>query len=633
MLRYNFKLDNGAVEKDIIPVDKVNVLKMHSYEGRDSLLIRCHYTGTNAYKDGKLYVKNTVYLPNSDDDKQILNNDYEFNTRIDITSSNDIDNTFSFFIERYYKLNPVTVSLTHIDGVAYVYFYFNDSHYFVRNDMNGNEYDETKHPYIIYVTFTTESGSVVKIPFSCHYVNNTILRCEYDINDVVFKSLMDVIYDDNEFFENVTINDVESLYSILFSQSTKDEVGDISNIEIYRDNFLFHSYGLTSDERYYNVTTDFYCDKPLFNLSLPFSSQFQTDLEKDANIDEYFTDAEKKKAINSIVDMEKDVYHPCFIKNGKLTQLKSIKFNLHFRKHSHDSNWTTDNDSYWNGTYIANNKVNLMDNVGDNVTENGFFSYNNKSEQSDLLFYLGFTNNDVKFRKNKLKKSFLRLSFYDSMNASDQNLLAYYTIFYDTGKAFTKLMRHFEEDDYQYSMLNVTTGENTNKLNGLRVNREPYSVNGNVNDEDLRISSQFAVSDKYQSNNSSEGFYLYLWKDNDNGTIPTDIYLKVEFNHAGYGRSIPMMMPFVDPKKHNGNNGIKSFQDILDDFNGGGVDKPYGIRQYTKYSYIHLKYKYDKEKQCHVYYLDDNKYGNYGNEVKDNCLILNIYEAKISNKV
>ena len=103
MLRYNFKLDNGAVEKDIIPVDKVNVLKMHSYEGRDSLLIRCHYTGTNAYKDGKLYVKNTVYLPNSDDDKQILNNDYEFNTRIDITSSNDIDNTFSFFIERYYK--------------------------------------------------------------------------------------------------------------------------------------------------------------------------------------------------------------------------------------------------------------------------------------------------------------------------------------------------------------------------------------------------------------------------------------------------------------------------------------------------------------------------------------------------
>ena len=104
--------------------------------------------------------------------------------------------------------------------------------------MSGNEYDETKHPYIIYVTFTTDSGNVVKIPFSCHYVNNMILRCNYDINDVAFKSLMDIIRDGNEFFENVTIDDVESLYSILFSQSTKDEVGDISNIEIYRDNFL-----------------------------------------------------------------------------------------------------------------------------------------------------------------------------------------------------------------------------------------------------------------------------------------------------------------------------------------------------------------------------------------------------------
>ena len=181
-------------------------------------------------------------------------------------------------------------------------------------------------------------------------------------------------------------------------------------------------------------------------------------------------------------------------------------------------------------------------------------------------------------------------------------------------------------------MINTINSENTNKLNGIRVNREPYSTKGIPNDEDLRISSQFTVSDKYQSNNSSEGFYLYLWKDNDSGIIPSDIYLKVEFNHAGYGRSIPMMMPFVDPKKHNGTNGIKSFQNILDDFNGNGVDKPYGIRQYIKYSYIHLKYKYDKENQCHAYYLDDNVYGNYDSSVKDNCLALNLYEAKISDK-
>lgn len=633
MLRYNFKLDRGATEKDIIPVDKVNVLDMHSYDKRDSFLVKCHCSSKiNIQKSSKIYTKNTVILPN--DEKPYNNNsNYEFDATLTITSVNCSENTFSFFIERYYKLKPITVSLTRIDGIAYVYFYFDESHYFNKFDMLGNVIDETQHPYILYIPSFNGDGNRIMIPFSCHYVTNSILRCNYEIAEDVFKIIVNKIKENDEFFENVTLDDVTNLYNALFKQTTTDIVGDISNIEIYRDNFLFHSYGLTLDEKYYNITTDFYKDKPLFNLSIPFSSLFQTDLEKDANIDEYFTEAEEKKAINAIVDMEKDVYHPCFIKNKQINLLKSLKFNLHFRKHSLDDNWTTDNESYWNGTYITNGNVNLMNNVGDSVENNGFFSYSDKSEQSDLLSYLGFTNNDVKYRKNKLKKSFLRLSFYDSMNASNQNLLAYYTIFYNAGEAFTKLMRHFEDDDYSYSSLNPTDNKNTNKLDGIRVNREPYSSNGTVNNEDLRISSQFTVSDKYQSNNSSEGFYLYLWKDNDNGVMPTDIYLKVEFNHAGYGRSIPMMMPFVDPKKHNGNNGIKSFQDILNDFNNNGVDKPYGIRQYIKYSYIHLKYQYDKIKQCHVYYLDDEQYGNYGNSVKDNCLTINLYEAKISDKV
>lgn len=633
MLRYNFKFNRNITEKDIIPVDKISVLDIHSYNKRDSLLVNCHCSSNiNIQKRGKVYTKNTIILPN-DEKPYGSNSDYEFNTTLTIVSVNEAENTFSFFIERYHRLNPVTVSLTHIDGIAYVYFYFDESHYFSKFDMNNEVIDESQDPYIIYIPFFNEDRKRIMIPFSCHYVTNSILRCNYEITEDTFKSIVNKIKETNEFFENVTLDDVTSLYNVLFKQSTTDTVGDISNIEIYRDNFLFHSYGLTLDEKYYNVTTDFYRDKPLFNLSVPFYSSFQTDLEKDANINEYFTEAEEKKAINAIVDMEKDVYHPCFVSNKQFNLLKTIKFNLHFRKHSLDDNWTTDNESYWNGTYVANGKVNLMNNVGDSVESNGFFSYSDKSEQSDLLSYLGFTNNDVKYRKNKLKKSFLRLSFYDSMNASNQNLLAYYTIFYNTGEAFTKLMRHFEDENYSYSSLNPDDNKNTNKLNGIRVNREPYSLNGAVNDEDLRISSQFTISDKYQSSNSSEGFYLYLWKDNDNGVIPTDIYLKVEFNHAGYGRSIPMMMPFVDPKKHNGNNGIKSFQDILNDFNNNGVDKPYGIRQYMKYSYIHLKYQYDKAKQCNVYYLDDEQYGNYGNSVKDNCLILNLYEAKISDKV
>lgn len=94
-------------------------------------------------------------------------------------------------------------------------------------------------------------------------------------------------------------------------------------------------------------------------------------------------------------------------------------------------------------------------------------------------------------------------------------------------------------------------------------------------------------------------------------------------------------MPFVDNKKHKDKTAaIKKFQEILDDFNNKGSDKPYGIRQYLKYSYIHFKYRYDKENLRHVYYLDEDTYGKYYNNNwiydNDGVLSFNLYEAKIS---
>ena len=106
--------------------------------------------------------------------------------------------------------------------------------------------------------------------------------------------------------------------------------------------------------------------------------------------------------------------------------------------------------------------------------------------------------------------------------------------------------------------------------------------------------------------------------------------MKVEFNHAGYGRTIPFMMPFKDPNKEEG-NGIKTFRDILDDWNS--EDGKYGARRYMKYSYIHFKYKYDKRYKRHIYYLDDEFYGknpkNGGVHYDDNIMVINLYEAKM----
>ena len=62
------------------------------------------------------------------------------------------------------------------------------------------------------------------------------------------------------------------------------------------------------------------------------------------------------------------------------------------------------------------------------------------------------------------------------------------------------------------------------------------------------------------------------------------------------------------------------------------TDGHYGIRQYMKFSYIHLKYKYDKDNDKHIYYLDPETYGNIdfpkgkdGNKE----IVINLYEAKV----
>jgi hypothetical protein len=172
---------------------------------------------------------------------------------------------------------------------------------------------------------------------------------------------------------------------------------------------------------------------------------------------------------------------------------------------------------------------------------------------------------------------------------------------------------------------------------GAKVNME-YAPDDyqNIPDEELekhRLSSQFVITDTYSSKSSSEGFNFYMWSDNDRGNIPTDLYMKIEFNHAGYGRTIPFMMPYYDYRKE-GRYGIKTFEDIVSDWrNGHG----YGIRKYLKYSYIHLKCRYDKEKNKRVYYLDPDTYGSYAyynsegnNDSSPNELEINLYEAKVT---
>lgn len=376
----------------------------------------------------------------------------------------------------------------------------------------------------------------------------------------------------------------------------------------------------------------------IFNIPITIENNFQTDLFKEELLTTTFVEKEKEKVINRIVNMEKQVYYPVYIKDdGSKDFIDKIEFNLHFRERSGES-WLVDNDKFWNGT---NNDTNpptapkCSANTGNTV-------FSIVSNQSDLLSYLNFTNNDVRYQKNKLKKSFLRLLFYDSLNQTNQNLLYSSTIFVDSGSLFGKYCRYIEDEPYLYDK-DGTIEEGV----GIKVDREPScdllkkydktltnccSEKSDEIREKLRLSSQFVVEDKYNNKASSEGFYLYLFSEDDPKLVGKDIYMKVEFNHAGYGRTLPFMCPTNDV------NGCPlSYQEIINEWykykDSDNEVVGFPVKKYYSYTYIKLECIYDKKLKKHVYYFT-NQCSSDSTEVKnvnedDRKMIINLYEAKV----
>lgn len=612
MLKYRINERNFLNNDNKLNVSTFNIVDVYNSDNLKKQIMVCTCDNLKGLKDkSKIVSRSIVKLSNGDN---VLNEKtYEFLNDIVVRNVNENENKFTFLIDKLYHLKVNKAEIAIKDNVKNIYFYFETSHFFEKND--------TIKLYLNYL----RDGLIHYDEITFIYTSNNILRIKYDSLDDYLKNLL---------FKN------------------NENVSFCENIKFYQDQFFYRDV----------ITTTFFVDRPIETIKIPIQQKFETNMFQSDALQTNFVDYEKKKAINRINDLEKDVYIPMYVdKNNNSEPIYEIRFNLHFREHRGDD-WLVSSESYWNGTYVdENEEVQFMNESDD--TDKPFFSYKDESYQSDLLSYLNFTNTDVRFQKNKLKKSFLRLSFYDSVNPTNQNLLYYSTIFMDSGMYFTKYIKHIE--DKPYSMMNYEWSEETSeyelnpKLNmtGIRVNREPmkdlinehtnnlkeinlqWDVNKEKNEmdaiEELRLSSQFVVKDKYNSNSSSEGFYIYLWKDNEMGLMPQDLYMKVEFNHAGYGRTIPFMLPFWDNAKH-GIKGIKTFEEILNDWNDkwedekwkNGTDGKYGARQYSKFSYIHFKYRYDNVNNQHIYYLDSDFYGeDFYND--DNILTINLYEAKM----
>ena len=410
------------------------------------------------------------------------------------------------------------------------------------------------------------------------------MREDHELSFEMTTQMIHSLFEDNHqlhFVQTIQKKDLDErdemllvLFCHLFANNSDD------NIYFYDLDFLFEK----SDWRRVKSDLRWGCHR-LFNLKMIENAndngmasreKFRmTDTAKTELLSEHFVEKEKKKAINGITDIEKDVYYPCIsnLAKNKFTDVYTIKFNLHFREHREDD-WIVENDSLWNGIkqqieYVkgTDESVKITEEAYNALTDEQKAEYvrravegtaeiakvtinNNgtnsvkaltKDDSSDLLTFLNFTNDDVHYQKNKLKKSFLRLLYFDSMNPGNQNLLGYSTIFFDTGDMFAKYVRYIEEDNcYSVGADKKSFGKykETGKYKtGIRVDRD---IDG---DDTIRLGSQFVVRSKNTSKASSEGFYVYIWKDN-NSPLPQDLYMKVEFNHAGYGRTLPFMLPY-----------------------------------------------------------------------------------------
>jgi hypothetical protein len=170
-----------------------------------------------------------------------------------------------------------------------------------------------------------------------------------------------------------------------------------------------------------------------------------------------FINIEVERAVNIIFDYEKVKFLP--IKDNKL--INNITYNLNFLKDSS--------------------------------------SYNTKTSWADIEF----VDEDLKLKKNSFIKSFLRLDFYDTDIATNQNLISFITLF-----------PKFSYDD-------------------VRLGRIPSASN---------YYTTFKLGNPLiKRTENGEGFSLFHFKDEVIPTVPKYLYMKATFNNSKSGKSLGFM--------------------------------------------------------------------------------------------
>lgn len=299
---------------------------------------------------------------------------------------------------------------------------------------------------------------------------------------------------------------------------------------------------------YCGSTNSMLCkDSSFYNVGIGVSSDSN---ETDLGVEDYFSEEYAKMIEESLVppfiDMERVKYVPMYnVGDGEYDIINCIKIYPHFRQRRtieteedilensvatsgnvYFDSWDIDSDSgntkWWN-CFIYN---------GDTFSNASFSTYfygvEENWKKADLLGYLNFTDKDVRYRKNKVSKSFFRFSFYNSNDPIEQKLLFYSTVFFDGTTMYGKYSKQDESDYASY------TGYSGNQ------NTVGVFYDG---DESKRIDTEIVLTNEYDTTKSAEGFNIYLFADDvPSGNTSKTIYMKIEFNHAGNGKTIPLII-------------------------------------------------------------------------------------------
>jgi len=299
--------------------------------------------------------------------------------------------------------------------------------------------------------------------------------------------------------------------------------------------------------------------------------------------------------IPDFIDMERVKYAPFEqVSDDVYYPITSISIYNHFRERmvvdpeNNTNTLSTSGNVYYDGWYIdTDNNYDIYWNGFGNESIASFIE--NNGFKSDLIGFLNFTDNDIFYRKSKVSKSFFRFSYYNSTDPIEQKLLYYSTVFLDSTELFCKFLKQrafIEESDPSDIEINeIALGNNNVKT--------VFCENEDVG---CRLDTTLTITNEYDKERCSEGFNIYLFADDiPDGNTEKTIYMRVEFNHAGNGKTTPMIvMP---------------------------TDVPLTMENFMEHLYIPITIKKYNDK--YIYTIDNGVYDGSGN------LKLCLFEPKL----